>query len=453
MALPATLVWENRPTNGTANAGGGFDPSVASPGTDFSQQDAVQVAYTDLVIDAVTNTDITSAASPFGATAVGNNITITSGTGFTAGIYNIRSVSGVIATMDRAVGTVGSTGGVGNLGGARSGFTVGTTTLEASLVAGNTVWVKKEAWNESPNFTVAGTAAAPIIIEGYNAVRGDAPTGANRPTNDRAGVGTVAFTMGATGYIVKHLIAKSAGTVGFSQAGGASVIFLNCRATANGSDGWFNGSLVHLIQCEADANTGKGVNASSGTFSIVGSNLHDNTSNGFNTTSNVGLICAHSLVEANGATGILHTGTTAYGLLTNLTVDGNTGASSDGFSTGSNIARRVAMNCIFSNNGRYGWTSTAGNASWADFNDYFGNATAARDGGVMTGAGDSAADPTFTNRAAGDFSIGTNLKALGFPGLFPGGLSTGYLDIGAVQRQEPAGGSGGGPLIGGRLVN
>lgn len=35
-----------------------------------------------------------------------------------------------------------------------------------------------------------------------------------------------------------------------------------------------------------------------------------------------------------------------------------------------------------------------------------------------------------------NFAIGTNLRALGYPGVFPGGLTTGYLDIGAAQRQE-----------------
>lgn len=42
-----------------------------------------------------------------------------------------------------------------------------------------------------------------------------------------------------------------------------------------------------------------------------------------------------------------------------------------------------------------------------------------------------------------NFAIGTNLKAKGYPGVFPGGLTTGYTDIGAVQRQEP-GATGGG---------
>lgn len=45
-----------------------------------------------------------------------------------------------------------------------------------------------------------------------------------------------------------------------------------------------------------------------------------------------------------------------------------------------------------------------------------------------------------------NFAVGTNMKAVAFPGAFPGANTTGYLDIGAVQRQEAAaagGGSGG----------
>lgn len=36
-----------------------------------------------------------------------------------------------------------------------------------------------------------------------------------------------------------------------------------------------------------------------------------------------------------------------------------------------------------------------------------------------------------------NFAIGTNLKGLGWPGAYPASLSTGYLDMGAVQRREP----------------
>ena len=48
-----------------------------------------------------------------------------------------------------------------------------------------------------------------------------------------------------------------------------------------------------------------------------------------------------------------------------------------------------------------------------------------------------------------NFAIGTNLKAKGFPGAFQAGLTTGYTDIGGVQRQEA--GAGGGR--GARFIN
>jgi hypothetical protein len=48
-----------------------------------------------------------------------------------------------------------------------------------------------------------------------------------------------------------------------------------------------------------------------------------------------------------------------------------------------------------------------------------------------------------------NFQIGTNLKGLGFPNFInaTGSLTTSYPDVGAVQRQEPAGGSGGTPIL------
>src|SRR4051794_13294314 len=103
MALPSTGVWEIRVTGASTN-GAMFDPSVTAAGTDYSQQDAAQVTYTDLVIGATT-TQLTSAANPFTSAYVGNTINVTGGTGFTVGRYNIRSVAGSTATMDRAVGT------------------------------------------------------------------------------------------------------------------------------------------------------------------------------------------------------------------------------------------------------------------------------------------------------------------------------------------------------------
>jgi hypothetical protein len=50
--------------------------------------------------------------------------------------------------------------------------------------------------------------------------------------------------------------------------------------------------------------------------------------------------------------------------------------------------------------------------------------------------------PSFHESRWGTFLDGERAK--GFPGSYHGRLSTGYLDLGAVQRQEPAGAKGGG---------
>ena len=67
--------------------------------------------WTDLVIDAVTNTKISSALNPFTAADVGAGIDITGGTGFTVQFLTVQSVAAGVATMSGPVGTVGSTGG------------------------------------------------------------------------------------------------------------------------------------------------------------------------------------------------------------------------------------------------------------------------------------------------------------------------------------------------------
>lgn len=46
-----------------------------------------------------------------------------------------------------------------------------------------------------------------------------------------------------------------------------------------------------------------------------------------------------------------------------------------------------------------------------------------------------------------NYAVGANMKAVGCPGVFPGGLTQSYIDDGGVQRQEPASGGGTGFFI------
>ncbi len=72
-----------------------------------------QQQYTDLVIDGTTNTKCTSAAHPFTTASIGFTLVVTSGTGWTVQIVTILSVTAGKATCSAALGTLGSTGGVG----------------------------------------------------------------------------------------------------------------------------------------------------------------------------------------------------------------------------------------------------------------------------------------------------------------------------------------------------
>jgi len=101
----------------------------------------------------------------------------------------------------------------------------------------------------------------------------------------------------------------------------------------------------------------------------------------------------------------------------------NGGAGSAVYLDGSANCFNVAIcNCILSNNGLYGIDNQTGvslasmGAVLIDYNDFYNNTSGARNN-VPAGAHDLALDPQFTNAAGGDYTIGTNLKAQGYPSL------------------------------------
>src|SRR4030095_11853469 len=106
-------VLANKPADLDAN-----DIGFLFYGTDYAHtwRWTALASYTDLVIGS-TATQLTSVAHPFTAAHVGRILNITGGAGFTVDRYEIVSVAGSTATMDRAVGTASSTAGKGILTG------------------------------------------------------------------------------------------------------------------------------------------------------------------------------------------------------------------------------------------------------------------------------------------------------------------------------------------------
>ena len=178
-ALPTngTLNFEVRPTNGNDNNGGCY--VAGATGTDFSQQNSAQKAFTDLVVGATT-TQATSVAHPFASTDVGNCVKVVSGSGCTTGVYQIVSVATVTATMDRSLGTAASVC-TANEGGAWQTIGAWNTLITATCggACGWGAWVKAESTittTTSFAFTaftqpVAGSPGA--FLAGYTTTRGD----------------------------------------------------------------------------------------------------------------------------------------------------------------------------------------------------------------------------------------------------------------------------------------
>lgn len=464
MALAGTVVWEVRTTGNNAN-GGGFDPGVGSPGTDYSQQDSAQFNFTDLASTNGTNASpqVTSASHNFVAADVGNLIHISAGTNWTAGWYTIVSATANAATLDRACGSAASlSGGTWYEGGALASIAQMVTNITA---AGATAYVKATAnytLSSAQAISVAVSGGGAINIIGYTSTRGDG----GRATITTATNSINLFEMnGADGWVFTNFIFSStAGTPGdgwhAKTSSAKHMSAVNCKFTGfanaiNGNyavDYAFN-SLA-LANCDLSSNTIGVIN--SGIITLWGCYIHDNTSDGVKTslgTYNYGPIFAsRTIFKSNGGSGVNFTSSTQTiqdGRFINCAFINNTAAGIS-YVTLENL---YIFNCIFDSNGTYAIHSTNSPAVLpstliTNSNAYGSGALANVSGNfdsgtIKNGPGDVttlSVDP-FVSRAGANFALnnsangGALLRGAGFPGALTIG-GTGYEDIGPLQHQD-----------------
>jgi len=241
MALGAATVWEVR-SSGALTGGGGFDSGVATPGTDYSQQDAAQDSGTDLACadgDAATPT-VTSASHNFVAADEGNIINITeAGTGFTLGRYVITDTAANGAILDRACGADGAlTGGDWYLGGAVDH----PDTVSSVVVDGNDVYVKAGTYQQvgANDFvlqcSVDGTNGSKIQWIGYNTARTTTPKGDDRPLLDGQDSETNVLDVNGADFQVFQNLRFTSATADNVDApnGSIGLIFVNCYSEGAG---------------------------------------------------------------------------------------------------------------------------------------------------------------------------------------------------------------------------
>lgn len=441
-----TLNWDVRTTGSDTN--GGAFLSTAS-GTDFSQQNSAQTAFTDLVVGATTS-QLTSVSHPFDATAPGNIINITGGAGCTTGRFQVLSVAGVTAQMDTSVGTAASVC-TGNLGGSLATL----PTANTATAAGNVINIKAGTYT----LTSAITTASVSIWIGFGTTHGDRGT---KPLITTATNSVNLFTLSASGaYQFRNLsMSDTAGTRERAFVMNNGTYFNLNDATLDGfSRGvdYSGGNALSISNVEIKNSVSEAVTIG-GSFlvaSIEACWMHDNGGSAVNmTASNTTIIVSNSILSAN-ANGIATSNNSTFAaVVDNSDIANNT---TDGVNYGTGSAANVQgpgnsfTNNIIYGNGRYGinyaggTTNGQGNLSGST-NAYGGNGTAnlnnvsATPGDLSLSANPFTSSTNFAlNSTAGG---GVIVKGSGFPGAFPGGSTTGTINVGAVQGSGGGGGGG-----------
>ncbi len=440
MALPADTVWRIRSGGSDTLCAGGFsDANKGATGVDHSQQNAANKAF-GATLSAVGTTALTDSAAGFTNTMLGNLIRITG-----QGVYCIVGFTSTsIVTVDRALGTFGTTAGY------EGGANATIATPSAIAVSGNTVSIQA-------GITLTITAA--IVFFSGGTLVGETGT---RPLITTTTNSTNLFNVsGLTGCVFKHLsFSNTAGTRarGFTppSSTATSLKWIDCTfdgfTTAIEGDNQVNFHIsgAILVGCEIKNCSSAAIKIAQ-TVVLEDCNIHDNPGDGLQlpSGSRSGSWAAINTVFANnGGKGINDIGANVSGalwILAGNTVRNNTGI---GVDIESSAARIIHVNNVYWGNGTNDVKFAASQTDIATGYNAYG--TAGQSGvGVGTGDVTLSADPGVSstdstlNSTAGGGVLAKNVGA--FP-LNGGATSTGR-DIGAI----PTGGgaAAGGGVLGG----
>lgn len=434
---------------------------------DYSQQTAAEFSYTDLVIDGTTNTDATSAGFPFGKQQLGNCVNITSGTGFTVQRVQLVSIpSGVIGRFDKSLGTLSSTGGNGNMGGA-IGSTSACTALTVPFVAGNKIFLKGTfTLTSTTTVTASGkgnTTSGRVSVEGFTTTPGLRD---GRPTITSATNSVTLLTMNDNDFVewihikLSHSAATRGSAMNSSGGGTLPAIFedICCDGCLDFNPASSFYSQAEMINCEVKncTNTTAGINLVDGNvWSLFGCDIHDNAGDGIRSTGN-SLLSASDCIFDTNTNGVNLTSASGAGsvALRSSTFVDNTGSGLK-LASGSGTRTVELVNNVFYGNGAYGIDNADGQIETdasikINRNNAFGSNSSGSYSNLRAGFGEItlSGDP-FADKAGRDFSpnatagAGAALRGAAFPSTFPGGTTTSYRDVGAVQHQDSGGGSGG----------
>jgi len=446
-AISSSMIFEVRQAGNNANSGCFKEGAT---GTDLSQANSESYGFSNLVIDGTTNTKVTSASHNFVAADVGNCLRISSGTGFTTGVFEIVSVASNAATLDRSAGTLSSTGGVFHVGGALATL----TQLNTDMCGGCRAWVKADAtYTITAGVTFNYNANnAYTQVSGYTSARGD------------GGSFTVQISSGSS-VVPITLQTGSNGSLYFRNA----IIDANSQTDSRCMTISSINNYAENIECKNGSSTSTQIlfnNVRVGCFRCY---VHDVANAGAAFTfNNDDQICRGCI--AGTLTGSAHAAfVMPRGQCFDCVVFGNAVAGSDGFQLTAggpttidrcviyNVARDgirftpsngnvYISNCVIStvtNGINNTGTALRSGDIYDDYNFTY-NASGSVVSGVTAGSHSMTltADP-FISASTKDFRLSNNggggalVRAKGYPQTLPGITGTFYPDPGVAQHQDP----------------
>lgn len=477
MATGDDIQWWCR-TDGDDTNGGGFDSGIASAGTNYCDQAVAQLSLTDLATSGAGVTTITSATGGFTSAMIGNAIRIASGTNFTAGYYWItgytdtNTITVSVSPTPSAAGSAGN----GKIGGAFLGIKnlmsnasggLSNPTITSPLAAGHRINLGGTGGDDPGT----GGGVAPTGMD-YD-YRGTGPSygGYYSPAwgSSTAGrIKLVGYKQG--GGLGRPCIAMSGGLFNntiwwhfenlkfiFTHIGGNSTFgiggssipnyhtFVNIIVDMNGRD-FYGIRASQAYYCEVKntggttAGTGAAILSQGYGSTIYGCVVKDVCGNGFAEASNTTSAFINCIADSCKASGFNLQSAQYSCCIINCTAYNCT---NDGIRLNTNpITMTMVINCTLHSNGGYAINCQNGTqvvndkrrSIWLTNNAY--NSSTLYN--AVTAPSDHLnVDSQFTDAANGNFAVGSNLKANGKPSVFRSGNVTSYVDIGAVQRQEP----------------
>ena len=446
-ALSTAVVFEVNQAGSNSNAGC-FEAGAS--GTDNTYPTPTVTTYTDLV--AVTATTITSAAFPFDANSPGRCLRISSGSGWTTGLYYIVSQAAGTATVDRSIATMGSTGGNGKSGGALATL----AQLNTDMCSGCRAWVKADApYVLSAGVTWNYSSSGATWIVGYGTTRGDGGKAEIKSTGSIGGGRLIDLNVGQNFTFANFTLNLN------SDAGLSCMYFLNQPVYVENLDC----KNFNAAGAEIQFNNIRGLCRN---CSVHDGNMAGGTGFIFNNFQNACVYCSVVNVTGTAVGFYLYENFCSYCAVINV---GTAASSSDGFAVpGGNgytvidhpVCYGVARDCIriasvaqpmVITNGIFmnavnGIDNVSGTVLRAGdiLNDY--NFTLGMSGAPVVNLTAGAHSVTltqspFVNPGSLDFRLnnlsggGALVRAHGTPTSLPDLAGTSYPDAGVAQHQDP----------------